>query len=137
MFHDALTTKVHHCYLIPDTRLPMMYIDDLLTATVDYMQVLDKKLSMRTYNIEAVDFTPEELANELRKCVPDLEVVYNPDHRQAIADSWPQKFDYSTAVKDWGYRPLYNMSAMCEVMVQSLLPKYTIRRNQTLEEVKE
>lgn len=41
---------------------------------------------MRTYNIGAVDFTPEELANEIRKFVPDLEVVYNPDHRQAIGE---------------------------------------------------
>ena len=39
---------------------------------------------MRTYNIGAVDFTPEELATELRNYVPDFEVRYNPDHRQAI-----------------------------------------------------
>ncbi|BFY99864.1 hypothetical protein BsWGS_02904 [Bradybaena similaris] len=129
MFHDALTTKVHHCYLKPDTRLPMMYIDDLLTATADFLQMPDSKLSMRTYNIGAVDFTPEELAMELRKFVPDLEVVYNPDGRQAIADSWPQRFDFSNAVKDWGYHPLYNMSAVCEIMIQSLLPRYKKRGN--------
>ncbi|XP_055885731.1 L-threonine 3-dehydrogenase, mitochondrial-like [Biomphalaria glabrata] len=137
IFHDALTTKVHMCFLKPDTRLPMMYIDDLLTATCEFMQVPESRLSMRTYNIGAVDFTPDELAHEIRKFVPELEVVYKPDHRQAIADSWPQKFDYSNAVKDWGYRPLYNLPTLCEVMFQSLMPKYKNRKDQILEEVKE
>ncbi|KAK6990530.1 hypothetical protein BgiMline_013839, partial [Biomphalaria glabrata] len=52
-------------------------------------------------------------------------------------DSWPQKFDYSNAVKDWGYRPLYNLPTLCEVMFQSLMPKYKNRKDQILEEVKE
>ncbi|KAH9524173.1 hypothetical protein Btru_053731 [Bulinus truncatus] len=133
MFHDALTTKVHHCYLRPDTRLPMIYIDDLLTATCEFMQVPESRLTMRTYNIGAVDFTPDELGHEIRKFVPGLEINYKPDHRQAIADSWPQKFDYSNAVMDWSYRPLYNLPTMCEVMFQSLMPKYKTRREKILE----
>ncbi|XP_012944773.1 L-threonine 3-dehydrogenase, mitochondrial [Aplysia californica] len=124
IFHDALTTKVHHCYLAPDTRLPMMYIDDLLSATADFLEAPEDQLKMRTYNIGAVDFTPEELAQEIRKFVPDFEIIYNPDHRQAIADSWPQKFDFSNASNDWGYRPLYDMRGMCEVMMEALMQVY-------------
>ena len=30
IFHDALKTRRFHCYLKPDTRLPMMYITDAL-----------------------------------------------------------------------------------------------------------
>lgn len=136
IFHDALTTKVHHCFLRPDTRLPMMYIDDLLTATANFMQAPERALRMRTYNIGSVDFTPEELAAEIRKYVPDLEVVYNPDFRQEIADSWPQRFSYQSAEQDWGYRPLYDLSGMCEIMIQSLLPKYK-KAGRVKEEVKE
>ena len=84
IFHDALTTKQHLCYLRPDTRLPMMYIDDVLRATIDFMETGSDKLSMRTYNVTAMSFSPEELAGEVRKYVPDLEVVYQPDERQAI-----------------------------------------------------
>ena len=32
IFHDALTSGKHVCYLEPDTRLPMMYIDDCLNS---------------------------------------------------------------------------------------------------------
>jgi len=128
MFHDALTTKVHHCYLKPDTRLPMMYIDDLLVATADFLEAPDSLLKKRTYNIGAVDFTPEELATELRKYVPEFRVKYEPDSRQAIADSWPQVFDYSEACKDWGYNPSYNMRSMCSLMIEQLWPLYKPRQ---------
>jgi threonine 3-dehydrogenase len=86
IFHDALTTKQHVCFLKPDTRLPMMYIDDVLRATVDFMDAPKENLKMRTYNVTAMSFTPEELAAEVKKYVPELEVIYQPDHRQGIGE---------------------------------------------------
>ena len=35
IFYDALLTGEHTCYLRPDTRLPMMYIDDCLRSVVE------------------------------------------------------------------------------------------------------
>ena len=67
IFHDALTTKVHKCYLRPDTRLPMMYIDDCLRGTVEYMMAPKEKLSTRTYNVHAMSFTPEEIFDEVKR----------------------------------------------------------------------
>ena len=75
------------CNLRADTRLPMMYIDDCLRATLEVMEAPTDTLSMRTYNINAMSFTPEELAQELQKQMPDLEVTYDVDHvRQAIGE---------------------------------------------------
>lgn len=84
MFWDALTTGRHECYLRPDTRLPMMYIDDCLRSVVEFMEVPDEQLKLRTYNIHAMSFTPEEIVEEVRKYVPHLEVKYKPDSRQEI-----------------------------------------------------
>lgn len=125
IFHDALTTKQHVCFLKPDTRLPMMYLDDTLRATMEYLEAPAEQLSMRTYNVSAMSFTPEELAAEVKKYVPDLEVIYQPDHRQAIADQWPQVFDDSRARADWGWSHRYDLATMCETMFQHLLPKYS------------
>lgn len=125
IFHDALTTKRHVCFLKPETRLPMMYVDDTLRATVEFLEAPADKLSMRTYNVSAMSFTPEELAAEVKKYVPDLEVVYKPDHRQAIADQWPQVFDDSRARSEWGWNHRYDLATMCETMFQHLLPKYS------------
>lgn len=65
-----------------------MYIDDCLRATLEVMEAPADTLSMRTYNINAMSFTPEELAQELQKQMPELEVTYRVDPmRQAIGTS--------------------------------------------------
>lgn len=85
IFHDAVKSGKFECNLKPDTQLPMMYIDDCLRATLEVMEAPTETLSMRTYNINAMSFTPEELAAEVQKQLPDLQVTYNIDHmRQAI-----------------------------------------------------
>lgn len=94
IFHDAIKSGKFECNLKHDTRLPMMYIDDCLRATLEVMEAPTDTLTMRTYNINAMSFTPEELAQELQKQMP-LEVTYDVDHvRQAIGKL------------SWIYRPL-------------------------------
>ncbi|XP_074642344.1 L-threonine 3-dehydrogenase, mitochondrial-like [Tubulanus polymorphus] len=131
IFHDALLTGGHTCYLRPDCRLPFMYIDDFLRCIVEYLEIPGDQLSMRTYNINAMSFTPEELSNELRKHVPHLEMKYKPDSRQAIADTWAMKFDDSNARKDWGWKHEYNIEDMCTAMVRLLKPTYTSKQGKT------
>lgn len=87
IFHDAVKTGKFDCNLKPDTRLPMMYIDDCLRATLEVMEAPAETLSMRTYNINAMSFTPDELAQEVQKQLPDLQVTYSIDPvRQAIGN---------------------------------------------------
>ena len=62
----------------------MIYLPDCLRATVELLEAPAKKLKMRTYNISAISFTPEELADEVRKFIPTLKMEYEPDERQAI-----------------------------------------------------
>lgn len=78
----------------------MMYIDDCLRATLEVMEAPADTLSMRTYNINAMSFTPEELAQELQKQMPELEVTYDVDPvRQAIGTlPWMEAVVSSTAV---------------------------------------
>ncbi|XP_042177284.1 L-threonine 3-dehydrogenase, mitochondrial-like isoform X2 [Oncorhynchus tshawytscha] len=118
IFHDAVKTGKFECNLKPDTRLPMMYIEDCLRATVEMMEAPADTLSMRTYNINAMSFTPEELAQEVQKQLPDLEVTYDIDQvRQAIADSWPMNFDDSNARNDWGWKHDYDLPELVQTML--------------------
>lgn len=123
IFHDALRTGRFQCYLRPDTRLPMMYIEDCLRALTEYMEVPASRLRLRTYNVTAMSFTPEELVAALRKHVPQLEVTYKPDSRQNIADTWPQVFDDSRARSDWGWAHRYDLDSLCLKMVETLRAK--------------
>ncbi|XP_016083841.1 L-threonine 3-dehydrogenase, mitochondrial [Ornithorhynchus anatinus] len=121
IFHDAIKSGKFQCNLRPDTRLPMMYLDDCLKATLDVMEAPAEALTMRTYNINALSFTPEELAQEVLKHMPELQVTYNVDSvRQAIADSWPMNFDDSNARRDWGWKHDFDLPEMVTAMFNFL-----------------
>jgi len=123
IFHEALRTGKYKCYLRKDTRMPMIYLPDCLRATVELLEAPSENLKMRTYNISAISFTPEELAAELRRFIPRLKMDYEPDElRQAIADSWPQVLEDSNARRDWGWTHEYDLSAMTLAMLEALAP---------------
>lgn len=122
IFHEALRTGKYKCYLRKDTRMPMIYLPDCLRATVELLEAPSERLSMRTYNLSAISFTPEELAAELRKFIPRLVMDYEPDERQAIADSWPQVLDDKNARRDWGWAHEYDLRAMTLAMLEALAP---------------
>lgn len=120
IFHDALKTGNFTCFLRQDTRLPMMYIDDCLRSVVQFMEIPHNSLKQRTYNVNAMSFTPAELVDEVKKYVPDLKVKYEPDSRQKIADTWPEVFDDSNARRDWGWKHNYDIKDLCKVMFEKL-----------------
>jgi nucleoside-diphosphate-sugar epimerase len=99
----------------------MMYMPDAVHAALQLMDADAAALSVRTgYNLAAVSFTAGELADELRKSVPDFTCTYVPDARQAIADSWPSSIDDTPARTDWGWRPRYDLPAMVQDMIHQL-----------------
>ena len=127
MFHAALQNKIYNCYLKSDTRLDMMYMPDALQAAVSLMQADKNRVQHRNaYNISAMSFTPQELADEIKKHIVSFEVSYQIDPtRQAIADSWPNYMDDSVARNEWGWQPNYTLSSMVEDMLQHLSKKLT------------
>ncbi|XP_037068115.1 L-threonine 3-dehydrogenase, mitochondrial-like isoform X2 [Pollicipes pollicipes] len=127
IFHDAVTTGKFSCYLRPDSKLPMMYIDDTLRALWEIMVAPESRLRCRTYNVTAMSFTPEELVRAVREHIPELEVSYRPDSRQKIADAWPQVFDDSAAREDWGWGHDYDLSMMCKTMINDLREAYGVK----------
>ncbi|XP_046712069.1 L-threonine dehydrogenase 2 isoform X2 [Silurus meridionalis] len=121
IFQDALSTGRYECYLHPQTRLPMMHISDCHRATVEFMQAPEYQLNLRTYNIAAVSFTPEEVVEEIRKHLPHLRVIYKPDPVRQNIDSWPLRFDDSNARRDWGWEPAFGLPEI----VSDMLSRYT------------
>ena len=53
-------------------------------------------------------------------------MTYNPDFRQAIADSWPSSIDDSYAQKDWGWELKYDLEKMTSDMMINLKEQYKI-----------
>ncbi|MEO5761885.1 MAG: L-threonine 3-dehydrogenase, partial [Vicinamibacteria bacterium] len=109
-------------FLKPDTRLDMMYMPDAIAALIKLMESDPTKLVHRnSFNVTAMNFTPEELAAEIRKHIPAFELRYEVDPiRQGIADSWPNSLDCSAAKAEWGFDPQYGLVAMVEDMLTKL-----------------
>ena len=123
IFHEALAEKKYECFLKQDTYLPMMYMPDAIKATIELMEAPQEKIKIRTsYNISGMSFSPKEIADEIKKYIPDFDVTYQPDYRQAIADSWPQSIDDSVARNDWGWKEDYNLERMTKDMLENITP---------------
>jgi nucleoside-diphosphate-sugar epimerase len=125
IFHEALEEKKYTSFLDADTYLPMMYMPDALRATIELMEAPAKNISIRTsYNLSAISFSPKQIAAEIKKHIPDFEMKYKPDYRQAIANSWPQSIDDSVARKDWGWKEEYDLERMTQDMMENLKSSY-------------
>lgn len=121
IFFRALEGRNYTCFLKPDTYLPMMYMDDAIKATIDLMEAPASKVKVRSgYNISAMSFCPAEIAAEIQKQIPGFSVSYQPDFRQAIADSWPKSIDDSAARNDWGWQPDFDLKKMTAEILSRL-----------------
>ncbi|MEM4366885.1 MAG: NAD-dependent epimerase/dehydratase family protein [Candidatus Anstonellales archaeon] len=121
IFHEALKNKSYTCFLNKGTYLPMMYMDDAIRGTIELMEAEPSRIKVRTsYNIAAVSFAPEHIAEEIAKHIPGFRISYNPDFRQQIADSWPRSIDDSAARSDWGWSHRYGLKEIVEAMLSNL-----------------
>ena len=121
IYHEALKSGKYQCFLDKDTKLPMMFMDDAITATMSLMESKPEKLSVRSsYNLGSMSFTPEEMAKSIQKNIPDFKITYAPDFRQQIADSWPSSIDDSAAANDWNWKPKFDLETTTKEMLGNL-----------------
>ena len=121
IYHKALENQSYECFLTAETKMPMMYMDDAIAATIQIMQAPAEQIKIRSsYNLAAMSFTPTQIAAEIQKHIPDFTISYAPDFRQKIADSWPASIDDSRAREDWGWNHHFALDNMTVDMLEHL-----------------
>jgi nucleoside-diphosphate-sugar epimerase len=96
-------------------------MEDAVRATLEITDAPSDQIKLRSsYNISGTSFNPEELAAEIRKHIPSFKLDYAIDHRQKIADSWPDSIDDSIARRDWGWQEKYNLENLVVNMLDNL-----------------
>jgi hypothetical protein len=101
--------------------LPMMFMEDAIRATIEIMSVELNCLSISSsYNLAGLSFTPKQIFDVIKSYFPNFEVVYEPDYRQAIADSWPESIDDSVAQFDFKWKSKFDLQMLCEKMIENL-----------------
>lgn len=121
IYHAAKNKETYECFLQEDTYLPMMYMPDAIRATIELMEAEASSISVRTsYNLSGMSFSPKEITEAIQREVPDFKTIYQPDYRQAIANSWPQSIDDSVARKDWKWKEEFDLQQMTKDMLANL-----------------
>ena len=126
IFYEAIKHKKYTCFVGPETKLPMMYMPDLLNSIMMLMEADNSKLKHHVFNITAMSFTAQELVSEIQKHIPDFTAEYKPDFRQSIADSWPRSIDDSAAREEWGWKHEFGLQEMTKDMIEKLEKKTKI-----------
>jgi nucleoside-diphosphate-sugar epimerase len=121
IFHEALKNGSYESFLSENTALPMMHMEDAIRATLEIMHAPAENIKIRgAYNLAGISFSPKQIAEEIKKHIPDFTISYKPDFRQAIADSWPKSINDAEAQKDWGWNMHYDLPKLVENMLANL-----------------
>ena len=125
IFYGAIRKRHYTCYLKPDTFLPLMYMPDAINALIRVAEADKDGLRHHAdFNVNAMSFTPADLARAIQSRLPEFRVDYSIDPlRQAIADSWPNSLDDSAAKMEWGWQPGFDLDAMVDDMLVNLTRK--------------
>lgn len=125
IFFEAIRQGKYTSFLSESTELPMLYMDDAVRGTIELMDAPSDSLKIRSsYNLAGVSFTPKQIAEEIKKILPNFEISYSDnDPRQAIADSWPKSINDDEARADWGWQPTFDLEGMTKDMLENLKTK--------------
>ncbi len=122
IFHAAIETGHYECFVSADTRLPMMYMDDAIRATLELMDAPIESLgdARGGYNIAGASFSVAELVASIQRHLPDFTCTYAPDERLVYADSWPDEVEDDIARAEWGWNPAFDLDATVDAMFAGL-----------------
>jgi len=114
----AAEEKPYISFLKAESVLPMMHMSDAVSAILNLMEADKKHITVRSsYNVSSYSFSGRDLENAIREVQPNFKMLYEPDFRQAIADSWPDSMDDSVAQSEWGWKPKYDFkSTVCDII---------------------
>ena len=125
IFYSFLNNKDYKCFLNKETILPMIYIDDAINSIFNLMKENKKKLSIKSsYNISGFSINPSMIFEKLNKINESFKIIYEPDYRQKIADSWPNSINDEYAKRDWNWMAEFDLDRTIDIMIKRLKTKY-------------
>ena len=126
IYYSAVKGEKFICPIKEGTFMDMMYMPDALNAAISLLEADPSRLVHRNaFNIASMSFAPENIYAEIKKNIPNFEMVYDVDPlKQAIADSWPDSLDDTCARQEWDWKPQFNLESMTTDMIEKLKARY-------------
>jgi nucleoside-diphosphate-sugar epimerase len=121
IYYKALENAAFTCFLDENMKLPMMYMEDAIRATIELMDAPIENVKTRSsYNIAGMSFSPKEIAQSIQHHISDFEINYSIDYRNKIAETWPNSISDSNAREDWNWKAQYDLDEMTKNMLENL-----------------
>ena len=122
IYYKALENASFTCFLDENMKLPMMYMEDAIRATIELMDAPIENIKIRSsYNISGMSFSPKEIAQSIQNHISGFKINYSIDYRNKIAETWPDSISDSSAREDWDWEARYGLKEMTKNMLKNLL----------------
>lgn len=125
IYYEAIREGHYTCAVPNDVYMDMIYMPDALRAIVELMEADPARLIHRnSFNLASMSFTPEMIAAEIRKHIPEFTMDYDIDPvKEEISRSWPNYLDDTCAREEWGWKPEWGLENMTTDMLQAVRAK--------------
>ena len=107
----------------PNSPCAYIYIKDAVRAMVDLKKAEESKLRQRVYNVHGFMATLAEVAEKIKKRIPDAQITFEWDKSEAmkIANSGVgYEMDNTVAFQDFGYQTRYYLDEMVEDFIKEV-----------------
>lgn len=121
IYYKAIENASFTCFLDENMKLPMMYMEDAIRATIELMDAPIENIKIRSsYNISGMSFSPKQIAQSIQNHISDFKINYSIDYRNKIAETWPDSISDSSAREDWDWEARFGLKEMTKNMLKNL-----------------
>jgi len=121
LFVNAVREGGYELYVYPTTRVPIVWVDDVVGALQLLCDADEANLSRRVYHIIGAGPSVQELVDAVQARLPHARLRFEIDPVRAdIVESWPSRMDDSAARADWGWEPRFDLERMTAANLDAL-----------------
>jgi len=120
--HGLPAGGAYVCPIDPETRLPMVHVEDLMRGLVALQEADEARLvePEQGYVVPGLSFTPNELFAEIRKHHPGFGYrVELDENMNKFANIWPDELSGVEPLRDLGYAPKVDLEGMVAKVLSS------------------
>jgi len=109
MVHEPAKGRPCRLPIAEKTQMPFIYIKDVVRCLTSLKNTDQANLRRRVYNIDGFSMPAKEMADTVRRYIPDAKIEFLADATVVeLAQNMPKKMDDRRAREDWGWKPEYD-----------------------------
>lgn len=108
----------------PNLRVSSLYVTDVINGILRLIDADADLLTRRVYNLHAFSPSTQDFANAVSQRIPEFTYRFEPQPDvTAMTGTLPSVLIDTSARRDWGWNPLYDLAASADDIEQLLKPQ--------------